>query len=233
MLGKLYLVASPRPSLPEAVWLARLEAALDGGVEVLQLRAKDFEARRILELGEGLKALCERYRVPLVVNDRPDLAAILEADGVHLGQGDLSVAQARRFFAGWIGRSTHAPEQALREQTALEAHRARASGELKSNSLPDAMASSSLEGGGGYLSVGPVWETPTKPGRPATGLAYVRWAAQNLRVPWFAIGGIDEHTLPRVLEAGARRVAVVRAILDAPHSEQVAARMRRWLDGVD
>lgn len=81
--------------------------------------------------------------------------------------------------------------------------------------------------------MGPVWETPTKPGRPATGLAYVRWAAQNLRVPWFAIGGIDEHTLPRVLEAGARRVAVVRAILDAPHSEQVAARMRRWLDGVD
>lgn len=208
MLGKLYLVASPRPGLSQAAWLARLEAALDGGVEVLQLRAKDLEARAILELGEGLKALCARYRVPLVVNDRPDLAAILEADGVHLGQGDLSVAQARRFFAGWIGRSTHAPEQARREQTALE-------------------------GGGGYLSVGPVWETPTKPGRPATGLAYVRWAAQNLRVPWFAIGGIDEHTLPGVLEAGARRVAVVRAILDAPHPQRVAARMRRWLDGVD
>ncbi|RIH88907.1 Thiamine-phosphate synthase [Calidithermus terrae] len=208
MSGKLYLVASPRPGQPEAVLLERLEAALDGGVELLQLRAKGHEARCVLELGEKLRALCARYRVPLVINDRPDLAALLEADGVHLGQKDPSVAQARRFFAGWVGRSTHEPEQALREQAALEGDR-------------------------GYLSVGPVWETPTKPGRPATGLAYVRWAAQNLRVPWFAIGGIDEHTLPRVLEAGARRVAVVRAILDAPRPEQVAARMRRWLDGLD
>jgi thiamine-phosphate pyrophosphorylase len=208
LLGKLYLVASPRPGQPEAELLGRLEAALDGGVELLQLRAKDLEAQAILELGEKLRELCGRYRVPLVINDRPDLATVLEAEGVHLGQGDLSVAQARRFFAGWIGRSTHAAEQALREQAALE-------------------------GSEGYLSVGPVWETPTKPGRPATGLAYVRWAAQNLRVPWFAIGGIDEHTLPKVLEAGARRVAVVRAILDAPHPQQVAARMRRWLDGLD
>jgi thiamine-phosphate pyrophosphorylase len=188
--------------------LGRLEAALEGGVELLQLRAKGLEAQAILELGEKLRELCGRYRVPLVINDRPDLAALLEADGVHLGQGDLSVAQARRFFTGWIGRSTHEPAQALREQAALE-------------------------GGEGYLSVGPVWETPTKPGRPAAGLAYVRWAARNLRVPWFAIGGIDERTLPKVLEAGARRVAVVRAILDAPDPEGAAKRMRRWLDGLD
>ncbi|RIH88686.1 thiamine phosphate synthase [Calidithermus roseus] len=208
MLGKLYLVVSPRPGQPEAELLGRLEAALDGGVELLQLRAKGLEAQAILALGEKLRALCERYGAPLVINDRPDLATVLEADGVHLGQGDLSVAQARRFFAGWIGRSTHEPEQALREQA-------------------------ELEGIEGYVSVGPVWETPTKPGRTATGLAYVRWAAQNLRVPWFAIGGIDERTLPRVLEAGAQRVAVVRAILDAPHPEQVAAGMRRWLDGLD
>lgn len=212
------MVASPRPGQPQAELLNRLEAALEGGVELLQLRAKDLEAgvslresseaQAILELGEKLRELCGRYRVPLVINDRPDLAALLEADGVHLGQGDLSVAQARRFFAGWIGRSTHEPAQALREQAALE-------------------------GGEGYLSVGPVWETPTKPGRPATGLDYVRWAAHNLRVPWFAIGGIDEHTLPKVLEAGARRVAVVRAILDAPDPEGAAKRLRRWLDGVD
>lgn len=208
MLGKLYLVASPRPGQPEAEFLGRLEAALEGGVELLQLRAKGLEAQAILALGEKLRDLCRWYRVPLVINDRPDLATLLEADGVHLGQGDLSVAQARRFFAGWIGRSTHEPEQALREQAALE-------------------------GMGGYLSVGPVWETPTKPGRPATGLEYVRWAAHNLQLPWFAIGGIDEHTLPRVLEAGARRVAVVRAILDALDPEEAAKRLRRWLDGVD
>jgi thiamine-phosphate pyrophosphorylase len=206
--GKLYLVATPRPGQTQTELLHRLEAALEGGVDLLQLRAKNLEAQAILALGERLRALCVRYRVPLVINDRPDLAALLEADGVHLGQGDLSVAQARRFFAGWIGRSTHEPAQALREQAALE-------------------------GSPGYLSVGPVWETPTKPGRPAAGLAYVRWAAQNLRLPWFAIGGIDEHTLPRVLEAGARRVAVVRSILDAPDPERAARQMRRWLDGLD
>lgn len=158
MLGKLYLVASPRPGQPEAEFLDRLEAALEGGVELLQLRAKGLEAQAILALGEKLRDLCRRYRVPLVINDRPDLATLLEADGVHLGQGDLGVAEARRFFTGWIGRSTHEPEQALREQAALE-------------------------GSGGYLSVGPVWETPTKPGRPATGLEYVRWAAHNLQLP--------------------------------------------------
>ncbi|ADD28796.1 thiamine phosphate synthase [Meiothermus ruber] len=208
MHGKLYLVATPRPGQAEAELMRRLEAALEGGVDLLQLRAKNLEAQAILALGENLRALCARYRVPLIINDRPDLAALLEAHGVHLGQGDLNVAQARRFFSGWIGRSTHEPEQALREQAALE-------------------------GGPGYLSVGPVWETPTKPGRPAAGLAYVRWAAQNLRVPWFAIGGIDEHTLPQVLEAGARRVAVVRSILDAPDPEKAARHMRRWLDGLD
>lgn len=208
MLGKLYLVAGPRPSQPVTEFLARIEAALDGGVELLQLRAKNLEARAILALGDRLKALCARHRVPLLINDRPDLAALLEADGVHLGQGDLEVAQARRFFAGWIGRSTHSPEQALREQAALEGQQ-------------------------GYLSVGPVWETPTKPGRPAVGLDYVRWAAQNLRVPWFAIGGIDEIRLPELLEAGARRVAVVRAILEAPDPGGVARRMRRWLDDLD
>lgn len=208
MHGKLYLVATPRPGQAEAELMRRLEAALEGGVELLQLRAKNLEAQAILALGEKLRALCVRYRVPLVINDHPDLAALLKAHGVHLGQGDLNVAQARRFFSGWIGRSTHGPEQALREQAALER-------------------------GPGYLSVGPVWETPTKPGRPAAGLAYVRWAAQNLRVPWFAIGGIDEHTLPQVLEAGARRVAVVRSILDAPDPEKAARHMRRWLDGLD
>lgn len=208
MLARLYLVVSPRPGQPEALLLARLEAALGGGVEMLQLRAKELEAQAILKLGEKLQTLCKRYRAPLVINDRPDLAAILAADGVHLGQGDLSVAQARRFFAGLVGRSTHRPEQALAEQAVLE-------------------------GGPGYLSVGPVWETPTKPGRAATSLDYVRWAAQNLRVPWFAIGGIDQHNLPQVLEAGARRVAVVRSILDAPDPQQAAAAMRRWLDGLD
>lgn len=185
--------------------LDRTERALAGGVEVLQLRAKDWEARPILELGERMLALARRHGVPFFLNDRPDLAALLQADGVHLGQGDLTPAEARRFFGGMVGRSTHAPEQALR----------------------------ALEEGADYLSIGPVWETPTKPERKAAGLGYVRWAAKNLgERPWYAIGGIDLGNLDQVLEAGARRVVVVRAILDAPDPEEAARAFRERLYGV-
>jgi thiamine-phosphate pyrophosphorylase len=203
--GRLYLVVTPRPGRSFAETLDRTERALAGGVEVLQLRAKDWEARPILELGERMRALAERYGVPFFLNDRPDLAALLQADGVHLGQNDLTPLEARRFFGGMVGRSTHAPEQALR----------------------------ALEEGADYLSVGPVWETPTKPGRPAAGLGYVRWAAKNLgNRPWFAIGGIDLANLDQVLEAGARRIVVVRAILDAPDPEGAARAFRERLYGV-
>ncbi len=205
MLGRLYLVVTPRPGWTEAYTLDRTERALAGGVEVLQLRAKDWEARPVLSLGERMKALAAQYGVPFILNDRPDLAALLGADGVHLGQGDLTPMEARRFFGGLIGRSTHAPGQALK----------------------------ALEEGADYLSVGPVWETPTKPGRKAAGLEYVRWAAQNLGAkPWFAIGGIDLESLDQVLGAGARRVVVVRAILDAPDPEGAARAFRRRLDAL-
>lgn len=205
-LGRLYLVVTPRPGWSPEETLARVERALEGGVEVLQLRAKDWEARPILSLGEGMLALARRYGVPFFLNDRPDLAALLGADGVHLGQGDLTPSEARRFFPGRVGRSTHAPDQALR----------------------------ALEEGADYLSVGPVWETPTKPGRRAAGLEYVAWAAKHLgEKPWFAIGGIGLDNLDRVLEAGARRVVVVRAILDAQDPEGAARAFRELLYGVD
>ena len=205
MLQRLYLVVTPRPSCSREELLDRTERALGGGVELLQLRAKDWEARPTLELGERMLALARRHGVPFFLNDRPDLAALLGADGVHLGQEDLTPGEARRFFAGVVGRSTHRPEQALR----------------------------ALEEGVNYLSIGPIWETPTKPGRPAAGLAYVRWAAENLgERPWFAIGGIDLGNLAQVLEAGARRIVVVRAILDAPNPEQAAKSFREALDGL-
>lgn len=204
-LGRLYLVVTPRPGWTEETILDRTERALGGGVEVVQLRAKDWEARPILSSGERMLELTRRYGVPFFLNDRPDLAALLGADGVHLGQGDLTPEEARRFFPGMVGRSTHAPKQALR----------------------------ALEEGADYLSVGPVWETPTKPGRKAAGLGYLRWAAENLRVTWYAIGGIDLTNLDQVLEAGARRVVVVRAILDAQDPEGAARAFREQLYGVD
>lgn len=204
MLGRLYLVVTPRPGWTFEETLLRTEKALAGGVEVLQLRAKDWEARPILALGERMLALARRYGVPFFLNDRPDLAALLGADGVHLGQGDLTPEEARRFFQGLLGRSTHAPEQALK----------------------------ALEEGVDYLSVGPVWETPTKPGRKAAGLPYVRWAAEHPGgKPWYAIGGITLENLEEVLEAGAQRVVVVRAILDAEDPEGAARAFRRRLYG--
>lgn len=174
-----------------AVDRSLLEAAVAGGVDVVQLRdhaLDDDGIRRAAEAFQGLG-------VPWVLNDRPDLAAELGADGVHLGQDD----GAPGGFAGFVGRSTHAPEQALAAD-------------------------------GDYLSIGPVWPTPTKPGRPAAGLGYVRWAADNVTdTPWFAIGGIDAGNVHEVVDAGARRIVVVRAILDADDPEAAARALREAL----
>lgn len=201
-LGRLYLVATPRQEQPEAEFLARVEAALDGGVDTLQLRCKDWEARPYIALALRVCELTEARGLPLFINDRVDVALASGAQGVHLGQADLPVKWARRLGPELaLGRSTHAPEQALAAQ-----------GEDPN-----------------YLAVGPVYATPTKPSRPAVGLDYVRWAAQHLEGVWYAIGGIDAATLPAVLEAGASRVAVVRAVLDAPDPAAAAHELRRQL----
>lgn len=174
-----------------AVDRSLLEAAVAGGVDVVQLRdhaLDDDGLRRAAEAFQGLG-------VPWVLNDRPDLAAELGADGVHLGQDDGDPDG----FGGFVGRSTHVPEQARAAE-------------------------------GDYLSVGPVWPTPTKPGRPAAGLEYVEWAAANLgEKAWFAIGGIDATNVERVVAAGATRVVVVRAILGADDPEAAARRLREAL----
>ena len=195
-LGRLYLVATPRAGQPEGELLARVRAALDGGVDVLQLRCKDAEALPYLRLAERVGALARGAGVPFFVNDRPDVALAAGADGVHLGQRDLPVEWARRVFPdALIGRSSHAPadaERALAERA-------------------------------DYFAVGPVWPTPTKPGRPAAGLSYVRdVAARAPAVPWFAIGGITVENVHEVLDAGATRIAVVRAVLDAPDPAEAA-----------
>ncbi len=184
--------------MPEAEFLARVQDALAGGVDVLQLRCKDTEALPYLQLAERVGALTRTAGVPFFVNDRPDVALAAGADGVHLGQRDLPVAWARRVFPGaLVGRSSHAvahADQAVADDAA-------------------------------YFAVGPVWATPTKPGRPAAGLTYVREiAARGLPLPWFAIGGITPDNVGEVLAAGATRVAVVRAILDAPDCAAAARR---------
>ena len=172
-----------------------VEAALAGGVDVVQLRDKDASDDELVEAGRRFRRLTREAGALLVVNDRPDLAVACDADGVHVGQDDLPVAAARAIVGPerLVGLSTHSPEQI----------RAAA--------------------GADYLGVGPVFATPTKPGREPVGLELVREAARSAMVPWFAIGGIDLETVAQVLAAGATRIAVVRAIADAPDPRAAAA----------
>jgi len=178
-----------------------LPAALRGGVDMVQLRDRELDDDALLEVAARFRAACREADALFWVNDRPDLALAAGADGVHVGQDDASPGHVRE-QAGellLIGLSTHSPEQF------------------------DAALGSEAD----QLSVGPVWETPTKPGRPAAGLEYVRHAAAHAgEQPWFAIGGIDETNVGEVVEAGARRVVVVRAIRDAADPEGAARRLR-------
>ena len=195
-VGSLYLVATPRAGMAEGEFLERVHAALEGGVDVLQLRCKEWDALPYLRLAERVARLARDAGVPFIVNDRPDVALAAGADGVHLGQQDLPVAWARRVAPDlMIGRSSHEPahaEQAIVEEAS-------------------------------YFAVGPVWDTPTKPGRRAAGLSYVQdVASRDVTVPWFAIGGITLDNVHEVLEAGATRIAVVRAILDARDPAEAA-----------
>jgi thiamine-phosphate pyrophosphorylase len=193
--ARLYLVCDRRDD-------AFLHAAIDGGVDVVQLREKEASDEEVLAAAARFRAVCSERGVPFVLNDRPDLAVRCDADGVHVGQDDMPVAQARAIVGPEriVGLSTHTPAQV------------------------DAAA------GVDYIAVGPVHATPTKPGRPAAGIELVRHAAAHARVPWFAIGGLDPETLPAVVEAGARRAVVVRAITQAEDPRAAAAALLAALE---
>jgi thiamine-phosphate pyrophosphorylase len=189
--ARLYLVCDPRPD-------AFLERALRGGVDIVQLRVKtpDIGDDEIVSAGRRYARLCAAHGALLILNDRPDLVVAAGADGVHVGQDDVPVPEARRAVGAerLVGLSTHSPSQ--------------------------------IEAAGGrdvdYIGVGPVHATPTKPGRPAVGTELVRYAAGHARTPFFAIGGIDLTTVAAVRAAGGQRIAVVRALTDADDPEATA-----------
>jgi thiamine-phosphate diphosphorylase len=200
--ARLYLVSPARLRAGHLVDLVPELAA--AGVDLIQLREKEMEAGDLLRLGAPILAACREARIPFIVNDRPDVALVLGADGVHVGQNDLPPSAARRMLpAGIVGLSTHSIEQV------------------------DAVASVGryLD----YAAVGPVNATPTKPGRPGTGLSLVEHAAKILTLPWFVTGGMAEDTLEPVLGAGGRRIVVVRAITEAGDPPQAAARLKEML----
>ncbi|MEU8759226.1 thiamine phosphate synthase [Streptomyces sp. NPDC048659] len=170
---------------------AFLDAVLSSGVDIVQLRDKGMEAGEELEHLSVFAEACRRHGKLLAVNDRADVAHAIGSDVLHLGQGDLPVPAARAILGEGVlvGRSCHAEEEA---------------------------AAAAAEPGVDYFCTGPCWPTPTKPGRYAPGLGLVRYAASLAQDrPWFAIGGIDAGNLDEVLDAGARRIVVVRAITEA------------------
>ncbi|HEY7151945.1 MAG TPA: thiamine phosphate synthase [Solirubrobacterales bacterium] len=206
--SRLYFVCEGLPHGRDPAGL--LDAALRGGADVVQMREKSPRcAEEIVSLADSFRRAAAEHEALFILNDRPDLVEECGADGVHVGQEDMSVSEARRLAgpAAIIGLSTHSPGQ-------IEGACA-ASGDDR----PD------------QLSVGPVWETPTKAGRPATGLELIGLAARTATLPWFAIGGIDVQNVADVVGAGASRIVVVRAIREAEDPEDAARALRRGLAG--
>ncbi|EHR52996.1 thiamine-phosphate pyrophosphorylase [Saccharomonospora marina XMU15] len=205
--ARLYLCTDARRDRGDLAEFA--DAALAGGVDIIQLRDKNdgtLEAGEEIEALEVLARACAKHGALLSVNDRADIALAVQADVLHLGQDDLPVSVARRILGDdpVIGRSTHSLEEARLAAT---------------------------EDGVDYFCVGPCWPTPTKPGRPAPGLELIRAVAQGIDTtrPWFAIGGIDERRVGEVVAAGARRAVVVRAITEAEDPAAAATALRQAL----
>jgi thiamine-phosphate pyrophosphorylase len=199
--ARLYFVTDVRPGLEEL-----LAAALAGGVDMVQLRDKSASDEELVRAAAVFRGLCDEHDALFWLNDRPDLVAACGADGVHVGQDDMPASEARAVAGDEVvvGLSTHSPAQ-----------------------LDAALAAGEAD----QLSVGPVWATPTKEGRPAAGLDYVRHAARVAgERPWFAIGGIDLGNVREVTAAGASRVVVVRAIRDADDPRAAAAALRSALE---
>jgi thiamine-phosphate pyrophosphorylase len=196
---RLYLCTPDRPDLADFV-----TACVEGGVDVVQLREKHLEARPLLARAEVVAAICRTHGVPFVLNDRPDLARALGADGVHVGQDDVP-AQVARDIVGpdaIVGLSTH--------------------------------GEADLQGAAGedvdYISAGPVEPTPTKPGRPGTGLAYVTLATARSSVPVFVTGGVTPERIPALAAAGVRHFVVVRYLTEAPDAREAARALRAAID---
>lgn len=206
--ARLYLVCDSAPGGRELEEV--LPLAIAGGVEIVQLREKQLDGEELLQAARTARAVCEEQGALFVVNDRPDIAAQVGADGVHVGQEDMDVDAVRAIVGPemLVGLSTHSP---LQIDAAVRVTRA---------------GSRYVD----YIGVGPVFQTPTKLGRPAVGTELVSYASAQAHVPFFAIGGVDADNIAGVLDAGATRICVLRAIADAEDPERAAKELRAALE---
>jgi thiamine-phosphate pyrophosphorylase len=196
--ARLYFVCEARP---HGDLEALLRAALTGGADIVQLREKLLGRAEIERAAQTFRRVADTYSALFILNDDPELARACDADGVHVGQDDVSAEQARELLGpdAIVGLSTHSEEQ----------------------------IAASAERPVDYISVGPIWETPTKEGRPAVGLDLIRHASEHAPHPFFAIGGIDSGNADEVVAAGAQRLCAVRAIRDAADPAAAAAELRQ------
>ncbi|HET7508168.1 MAG TPA: thiamine phosphate synthase [Solirubrobacterales bacterium] len=196
--ARLYFVCEARPQTDLE---SLLRAALTGGADIVQLREKELGRAEIERAAATFRRVADTFSALFILNDDPELARACDADGVHVGQDDVGAEQARELLGedAIVGLSTHSEEQIA------------------------ASAGRPVD----YISVGPIWETPTKEGRPAVGLDLIRHAAADAPHPFFAIGGIDTGNAAEVVEAGAERLCVVRAVRDAADPAATATELRQ------
>jgi thiamine-phosphate pyrophosphorylase len=196
---RLYLCTADRPDLARF-----LTACIKGGVDIVQLRDKVIAAQPLIARARLAAMVCRDHGVPFILNDRPDLALEVDADGVHVGQDDAPAALARRLLGPdrIVGLSTHAPAEL------------------------DAANAEPVD----YVSAGPVSETPTKPGRPGVGLDYLRVAAERAARPFYVTGGVTPETVPAMRAAGASRFVVVRYLTESDDPQAAAQRLRQAID---
>ncbi|HEY3759451.1 MAG TPA: thiamine phosphate synthase [Solirubrobacteraceae bacterium] len=213
--ARLYLICDSRPGDRELAEV--LSAAIAGGVDIVQLRDKRLSEEDLAEVALAAGTLCRELGALFIVNDSAAVAQAVGADGVHVGQADMPLVRARELVGPdmLVGLSTHTPAQ-------IDAV-AGAPAQI------DAAAPAQIDGAADYIGVGPVFTTPTKPGRPAVGLELVRYAAAHAAVPFYAIGGIDAARSTAVVSAGAQRLAVVRAIAEAVDPALAARNLRAAL----
>ena len=191
---------------PSESVIGQMERALLGGVDIIQLRSKSLSDLALIRLGQKMRRVTRRLKKLFLVNDRVDLMQILDADGIHLGQEDIPISAARRLIGNRnkiIGRSTHSLDQARRAERE----------------------------GADYIAFGPLFATPTKPTYRPVGLQKIRSVLRAVRVPVVCIGGIDCENVNRVVESGATRVAVVRAVFGARDPYQAAQTLRKAVVG--
>ena len=200
--ARLYAIVDTGYVAPERIgWVT--EKLVEGGVDLIQLRAKKMPLAQVAELGRALRKIIPIGGPLFILNDHPELAGEIGADGIHIGQDDLSVAEARRLAGAelLVGKSTHSLDQAIAAE----------------------------KEGADYIGVGPIFATPTKPDYVPVGLALIAQVRERVQAPQFCIGGINEETLPSVMEAGARRVVIVSALLQSADIPAYCRRVRERL----